>query len=333
VAAVKVTLTRLAVGMAVLLLVAARLAVEAQPGGKMHTVGLLAGGTSAGTAFVRMAVVEGLNDLGYREGQTMVLAERYADGEFERLAQLATELVRLNPDVILTSTTPATLAAKRATSTIPIVVVTSGDLVGAGVVTSLARPGGNVTGLSFLGTELAVKQMELLKQLAPSIRHLAFLGNKAIRPEVLFFAAMERAAPELGLTVKFVDAKVPSDYEAAFTRIAREHLEGLVVAPNLVYIETRKTIIDFAAKARLPAVYQSREFADAGGLISYGINRPAFFRRAAIYVDKILKGVKPADLPIEQPTQFELVINTKTAKALNLSLPPSLRWRADHILE
>lgn len=316
-----------------LLLVAAPPSAEAQPTGKVHRVGLLAGGSAAATAFVRTAVVEGLDELGYREGQTLILFERYADGHFERLQELAAELVRLKVDVILTSTTPATLAAKRATPTIPIVVVTSGDLVGAGVVNSLRRPGGNVTGLSFLGTELAVKQMELLKQVAPAIRKLVFLGNRALQPEVLFFKAMERAAPELGVSVTFEDARGPSDYEAAFARMTRAHVEGLVVAPNLIYLENRQTIVDLAARGRLPAIYQSREFSESGGLISYGINRRAFFRRAAIYADKILKGVKPSDLPIEQPTQFELVINMKTAKALSFSISPSLRQRADQVIE
>ena len=326
-------LTKLIEAAVALLLVAAPLSVAAQPSGKVHRVGLLAGGSAAATAFVRTAIVGGLDELGYREGQTVILVERYADGKFERLQELAAELVRLKVDVILTSTTPATLAAKGATPTIPIVVVTSGDLVRAGVVASLARPGGNVTGLSFLGTELAVKQMQLLKELAPAIRKLAFLGNSAIQPEVLFFKAMERAAPELGVSVKFADAKGPSDYEAAFARMARERVEGLVVAPNLTYLENRQTIVDLAAKARLPAVYQSREFSESGGLISYGINRPAFFRRAAIYVDKILKGAKPTDLPIEQPAQFELMINMKTAKALGFSIPSSLRLRADQVVE
>jgi len=329
---VKRTRGSLGAGAAILLLVAP-LTVAAQPAARVYRVGLLAGGSAAATAFVRMAVMAGLDEFGYREGQTMTLVERYADGRFERLAQLAAELVLLKPDVILTSTTPATLAAKRATSTIPIVVVTSGDLVGAGVVTSLARPGANVTGLSFLGTELAVKQMEILKEVAPAIRSLAFLGNKTIRPEVLFFTAMERAAPSLGVNVRFVDAKGSSDYGAAFAVMARERVGGLVVAPNLIYLEDRKTIVERAAKARLPAVYQSREFAEAGGLISYGIDRPRFFRRAALYVDKILKGASPAELPIEQPTQFELVINANTVKALGLSIPPSLRLRADQVLE
>ncbi len=263
----------------------------------------------------------------------MVLVERYADGNFDRLPELAAELVLLKVDVVLTSTTPATLAAKRATSTIPIVVVTSGDLVGSGVVTSLARPGGNVTGLSFLGTELAVKQMEVLKQVAPGLRSMALLANGAIQPEMLFFKAMERGAPHVGVSVTFVDAKGPSDYETAFAMMLVERVEGLVVAPNLINIENRKAIVDLAAKARLPAVYQSREFPESGGLLSYGVNRPTFFRRAAIYVDKVLKGVKPGDLPIEQPTRFELVINAKTAKALGLSISPSLRLRADHVIE
>ena len=324
---------RLGAGAAILLLVAAPLSGAAQPAGRIYRVALLAGGSAAATAIVRTAVVAGLDELGYREGRTMTLVERYADGKFERLARLADELVRLKPDVLLTSTTPATLAAKRATSTIPIVVVTSGDLVGAGVVTSLARPGANVTGLSFLGTELALKQMEILKEVAPTIRSLAFLGNKAIQPEVLFFTAMERVAPELGVNVRFVDAKVSSDYEAAFAVMARERVEGLVVAPNLIYLEDRKTIVELANKSRLLAVYQSREFADVGGPISYGINRPLFFRRAALYVDKVLKGATPAELPIEQPTQFELVINAKTVKALGLPIPPALRLRADQVLE
>jgi putative ABC transport system substrate-binding protein len=320
-------------GAAILLLVAASLPTPAQPGARSYRVGLLAGGSATATAFVRSAVVAGLDELGYREGQTMILIERYADGRFERLARLADELVLLKPDVILTSTTPAALAAKRSTSTIPIVVVTSGDLIGAGVVPSLARPGANVTGLSFLGTELAVKQMEIVKEVAPAIRSLAFLGNKAIQPEVLFFTEMERAAPELGVTVRFVDAKGADDYEAAFAMMARERVEGLVVAPNLIYLKDRQTIVERASKARLLAVYQSREFAEAGGLISYGINRPLFFRRAALYVDKILKGATPAELPIEQPTQFELVINAKAVRALGFPIPASLRLRADHVLQ
>jgi putative ABC transport system substrate-binding protein len=318
---------------ALVLVVPAPLITAAQPGGRVHRLGLLAGGSADATAFVRSALVAGLDELGYHEGRAVILIERYADGKFERLPELAAELVQLKVDIILTSTTPATLAAKRATSTIPIVVVTSGDLLGAGIVSSLARPGGNVTGLSFLGTELAVKQMDLLSQVAPGIRRLVFLGNRAIQPERLFFAAMERAAPGLNVSVRFVDANGPADYEAAFAVIVRERVDGIIVAPNVIYLGNRKAIVELAARARVPAVYQSREFAESGGLISYGINRPAFFRHAAVYVDKILKGAPPADLPIEQPTRFELVINLKTAKALGIVIPQPLLLRADQVIE
>jgi putative ABC transport system substrate-binding protein len=301
--------------------------------GTVHQLGLLAGSSAAATAFVRAAVVAGLDELGYHEGQEVILVERYADGRFDRLPELAAELVRLKVDVLLTSTTPATLAAKQATSRIPIVVVTSGDLVGAGIVASLARPGGNVTGLSFLGTELAVKQMDLLKQVAPATRSVGLLGNRSVQPELLFFREMERAAPGLGVNVTFLDARGASDYDAAFATVAREHVDGLVVTPNLTNLDNRQAIVDRAARARVPAVYQSHEFADAGGLISYGINRPEFFRRAASFVDRILKGARPADLPVEQPTRFELVINLRTARALNLTIPPSVLARADHVIE
>jgi putative ABC transport system substrate-binding protein len=314
-------------------LLATSAATEAQQPGGSHRLGLLAGGSVAATAFVRAAVLAGLADLGYREGQNVALVERYADGRFERLPELAAELVGLKVDVLLTSTTPATLAAKRATSAIPIVVVTGGDLVGAGVVRSLARPEGNVTGLSFLGTELSVKQMELLKQIAPAAQRLALLANGSIQPEVLFFREMALAAPGLGVSVRFVDAKGLSDYEAAFAAMSRERVEGLVVAPNLINLEHRKTIVSLAAKARLPAVYQSREFADSGGLVSYGINRSDFFRRAAVHVAKILKGARPADLPIEQPTRFELVVNLRAARALGLVIPAPVLARVDTVIE
>ena len=309
------------------------LVAEAQPAAAVYRIGLLAGGSAAATAFVRVAILGGLNDLGYREGETLLVVERYADGQFGRLHELAAELVRLKVDVILASTTPAALAAKAATTTIPIVVVTGGDLVGAGVVATLARPGGNVTGLSFLGTELVVKQMELLKRVAPAIRNVAFLGNGAIQTEVLFYKGMERAAPELGVSTRFADARTLPDFEAAFAGMTRDRVQGLVVAPNVSYIANRQAIVNLAAKARLPAVYQSREFAESGGLLSYGIDRPAFFRRSAVYVDKILRGAKPGDLPIEQPTKFELAINLKTAKGLGLTIPPSLLQRADQVIE
>ena len=319
-------------GIATLLLVATSLSAEA-PAGPVPMIGLLAGGSAGATTIVREAVMGGLRDLGYRSGEDFRFVARYADGEFGRLAGLAAELVRLKVDVILTSTTPAALAAKRATTTIPIVVVSSGDLVGAGIVANLARPGGNVTGLSFLGTELALKQLEVLNQIVPAARRIAFLANGAIEPEVLFFKAMEQAAPHLGMRFNFMDAKAPAEYEAAFGVMQRDHTEGLIVAPNLINLEHRATIAALAAKAHLPAVYQSREFPDSGGLVSYGINRPKFFRRAATHVDKILKGAKPGDLPIEQPTDFELVINARTAKGLGVTIPQALLLRADEVIQ
>jgi putative ABC transport system substrate-binding protein len=175
--------------------------------------------------------------------------------------------------------------------------------------------------------------MELLKHVAPAARRLAFLGNEMIQPEMVFFKTMEQSAPRLGVTVTFFDAKGPADYEAAFAAMLRERVEGVVVAPNLINVENRKAIADLAATAHLPAVYQAREFPEAGGLISYGIDRPKFFRRAALFVDKIIRGARPGDLPIEQPTQFELVINMKAARALGLSIPASLRVQADRIVE
>jgi putative ABC transport system substrate-binding protein len=315
------------------LLLVLPLAAQPQSTAAVHQIGFLAGSSAVATAFVRATVVAGLEDLGYHEGQNVVLVERYANGQFERLPELAAELVRLKLDVLLTSTTPATLAAMKATSSIPVVVVTGGDLVGAGIVASLARPGGNVTGLSFLGTELAVKQMDLLKQVAPTIRSVALLANRSVQPELLFFREMQRAAPGLGVSVKFVDAKGAADYEAAFAMLVRDRVEGLVVTPNLTNLDNRQTIVDRAARARVPAVYQSHEFAQSGGLISYGINRPEFFRRAAGFVDRILKGAKPADLPVEQPTKFELVINLKTAKALGLTIPSAVLARADEVIQ
>ena len=306
---------------------------SAQATGAVRRLGLLAGSSAAATAFVRAAVVAGLGELGYHEGREVILVERYADGRFERLPALAAELVRLRVDVLLTSTTPATLAAKQATSSIPIVVVTSGDLVGAGIVTSLAHPGGNITGLSFLGTELAVKQMDLLKQVAPAIRSVALLANRSVQPEVLFFQEMERVAPGLPVSVRFLDARGASDYEAAFATLVRERIEGLVVSPNLTNLDHRRIIVDRVARAGVPAVYQSQEFVEAGGLISYGINRPVFFRRAAGFVDRILRGARPADLPVEQPTTFELAINRRTARALGLAIPSAVLARADSVIE
>jgi putative ABC transport system substrate-binding protein len=324
------------IGLAVALVLSlfAPLAGEAQQTSpRAFRVAFLSGYSAAGAAAVRSILVDALGDLGYREGENIVLVERYADGKLERLPVLARELVQLPVDVITTQTTPAALAAKQATSTIPIVNVTSGDAVGSGLVASLARPGGNVTGLSFLGTELAVKQMELLKKVAPAVKHVALFGNPGIRPELGFFREMERSGPELGVRVRFVAVKTSADYEAAFAAISQHHVDGLVVAPSIANHDDWPRIVTQAAGRRLPTLYPFREFTEAGGLMSYGFNRREFWGRAALYVDKILKGAKPADLPVEQPTKFELMINLKTAKALGLTIPQSILVRADEVIQ
>lgn len=235
--------------------------------------------------------------------------------------------------MIFAQTTPAALAAKRATATIPIVIPSSGDAVRAGLVASLARPGGNVTGLQFLGPEVAVKQMELLKQAVPKAARLALLGRFDVSPEVAFFREMERQAPRLGATVRFVEAKTAADHQAAFATMVKERVEGLVVASTISNHEPWRQVVELAARHRIPTIYSGRMWAEAGGLMSYFTDRKDLFRRAAGYVDRILKGANPADLPMEQPTKFELVINAKTARALGLALPPALLLRADQVIE
>jgi putative ABC transport system substrate-binding protein len=320
----------LTLGLALLVL---PVAAEAQQAGKVYRMAFLSNATAAGAATVHTILMEALGNLGYRKGQNLVVYERYADGNIERLPVLANELVQLQVDVIATQTTPAALAAKRATSTIPIVSVTGGDAVGSGLVASLARPGGNVTGLSFLGTELAVKQMEILKQIAPAAVRLALIANPGVPPEVNFFREMERAGPGLGVHVRFVAVQTSADYQAAFAAITQDHVDGLVVAASILTHDRWRDIVDLAARNRRPAIYAFRRFTDAGGLVSYGFDPSDFFGRAALYIDKILRGAKPGDLPVEQPTKFELVINLKTAKALGLTIPPAVLARADEIIE
>jgi len=303
----------------------------AQESAKVYRIGLLSL-SSAKAVGPRVALLGPLAELGYREGRNFTLEERYADGDMARLSTLANELVRLRVDVIVAVTTPAALAAKRATSTIPIVIPTSGDAVGSGLVESLAHPGGNVTGGQFLGTELAVKQMELLKQLAPGAKRLGLLAHPGVPPEVNFFREMERAAPALGVTVRFVEAKTAADQAAAFAGLAKDRIDGLVVAASTFNHDPWRRIVELAARDRIPAIYLWREFADAGGLMAYGPSRAALYRHTATYVDRILKGARPADLPMVQPQKFDLVINLPVARALGLSVPESLLLRADDVI-
>jgi putative ABC transport system substrate-binding protein len=267
-----------------------------------------------------------LRQHGYIEGQNLVIEYRSADGRAERFPDLAAELVRLNVDLIVTRGTPAIFAAKNATKTIPVVMAASGDPLGAGVVAGLARPGGNVTGLSAFVTELQAKRLELLREMVPRINRIAALLDTSSPAEPPQWEETKAAARTLAIEAQLLDVRKPEDLSRAFETAIRQRADALVVGINVLTQANRRPIADLATTA-------SREFVDAGGLVALGVSYPDLYRRAATYVDKILKGAKPADLPIEQPTKFELMINLKTAKALGLEVPPMLLARADEVIE
>ena len=316
-------------------LLAAPLAAEAQQAAKVARIGYLSPNLAA-DPIVQEAFGQGLRDLGYVEGRNLVIEYRDAEGKLERLPALAAELVALKVDVIVVPTsTLAALAAKQATRTLPIVFIGTADPVASGLVMSLARPGGNVTGLSNLAPELVAKWLELLKQAVSGVSRVAALWQPGIlgeRTEKDMLTRAEVAAQALGVRLQIVEARGLENFDRAFSDMTRARADALTVLPSSMFNNERRRLVDLAVKNRLPAVYQWRHFADAGGLMSYGPNRPEWYRRAAGYVDKILKGAKPADLPVEQPTKFELVINLKTAKALGLTIPPSLLSRADEVI-
>jgi putative ABC transport system substrate-binding protein len=265
-----------------------------------------------------------------------VIEYRSAEGKLDRLPDLAAALVALKVDVIVGASTPPALAAKRATGTIPVIFAAVADAVASGLVTSLARPGGNVTGLSFLAPELVGKCLEQLKEAAPGVSRVAVLSHPGAlgeRTERDMLKGAEVTARGLAVRLQFVEANGPTDFDRAFSEMTRGRADALTVLTSIMLFDERKRLVDLAAKKRLPAVYPWREGADAGGLMAYGASLPDLYRRAATYVDKILKGAKPGDLPVEQPTKFELVINLKTAKALGLTIPPSLLQRADEIIQ
>jgi len=285
---------------------------------------------------MREAFRQGLRDLGYVEGRNVVIEYRDAEGKHERLPALAAELVALKVDVIVAPPTPAALAAKQVTKTIPIVFAAVSDPVSSGLVTSLARPGGNVTGLSDLTPELVGKCLEQLKQAVPGVSRAAVLwqpGAFGERTEKDLLKAAEVAARALGVRLQFVEARGPDDFDRAFSKMTSARADALTVLPTAMFVSERRRLVDLAAKNRLPTVFPYRESVDAGGLMSYGPNLADMYRRAATYVDKILKGAKPGDLPVEQPTKFELVINAKTAKALSLTIPQSVLLRADQVIQ
>lgn len=306
---------------------------QAQQEKKVPRIGHLSASSPSETSPRLEAFRQGLRELGYLEGQNITIEHRYAEGKLDRLLDLAAELVRLKVDMILTGGDAAIRAARQATSTIPIVVGTAGDLVGPGHVASLARPGGNVTGLSILSPELSGKAVELLKEAFPKILRVAILWNPVNPVKVADFKEAQAAAATLGVQLQSLEVRGADDFESAFRSATRERADSLTVRAESVTLFHGKRIVDFAANRRLPAIYELREFVDAGGLMSYGADRVDMYRRAATYVDKILKGRKPADLPVEQPMKFELVINLKTAKLIGLTIPPNVLARADKIIK
>jgi putative tryptophan/tyrosine transport system substrate-binding protein len=307
------------------------LVASAQDARKLRRIGWLGMSTPADADLEGFR--QGLRDLGYVEGETILIDTRFAEGKLDRLADLAAELVSRNVEVILSESTVATRAAQRVTSTIPIVMV-AGDAWGAGVITNLARPEGNTTGLNLMSSELVGKQFGLLKELIPSMLRVAVLANPAnqiLGPPQL--RAARAAAQSLGLHLQVYEAQEPTEFEATFAAMARDQAEALIVLADVMFIVERKRVAEFAGKARIPAIYGIRDHAEAGGLVAYGFSMPDVCRRAATFVDKILKGAKPSELPIEQPTKFELVINLQTAKALGLSIPEKLIALADEVIE
>jgi putative ABC transport system substrate-binding protein len=315
-------------------LLAAPWAADAQEPGKVPRIGVLGPTTRSDSAPWFAAFRRGLRELGWVEGQNISLEYRWAEGRTERLLDLAAELVRLRVDVMLVGATAPAVAARNATRTIPIVMATSGDPVGMGLVASLARPGGNVTGLTVnVGVETFGKNLELLREAVPKVRRVAVLSNPASPYHVLGVKHVKAAAQPVDVQLHFLEARGPDDLDRAFAAMARARAEALFVLPDPTFLLHRARLHDLAAKSRLPAMYALRQHTETGGLMSYGVDLRDNYRRAATYVDKILKGAKPADLPIEQPTKFELVINLKTAKALGLTIPASMLARADEAIQ
>ena len=327
------------IGGVALSLVAVPRGVDAQQTRGAPRIGYLTTGSleSPGPRRLIDALRQGLRERGYVEGQNIVIEYRGADGKYDRLAGLASELVGLKVDVIVAPATPAARAAQLATTMIPIVASVMQDPVGDGLVASLARPGGNITGLTVLGPELVPKRMEILKETLPNVSRVAVLwqpdafGERTTRD---LLRETEAATQGLGVTLRFVSVRAPDEFDRAFSALTAENADALMVFPGPMLFVERRRIVDFAAKRRLPTIFTAREYVElAGGLISYGPSTDDLVRRSATFVDKILKGAKPGDLPVEQPTKFELVVNLKTAKALAVTIPQSLIYRADEVIE
>jgi ABC-type uncharacterized transport system substrate-binding protein len=311
----------------------APLAVDAQPPAKVWRLGFLSGEPPTESLPVVVPFFEGLRTLGYVEGQNLTIERRWAEPHEHRLPDLAAELVQLRVDCIVAMTWAAIHAAKQATTTIPIVMIINSDPVAGGLVASLARPGGNITGLSPMTPELAGKRLELLQEVVPGLTHVAVLWEPTVPAKALEFSKTQVAAQALGVQLHSLEVRSPNDFEAAFAAATRERADALLTLGSPTTVVNRTRIIDFAARTRLPAMYDKKEFVQDGGLIAYMLSSLEQARRTAAYVDKILKGAKPADLPIEQPTKFEFVINLKTAQALGLAIPSIVLFQADEVIK
>jgi putative ABC transport system substrate-binding protein len=317
--------------LALLALGAVPLAAEAQPAGKVYRIGFL-WESPAVFPDAMEAFRKGLRDVGYEEGRNIAIEVRWAEGKPERMRELAEELVRLKVDVIVAPSSVYTGAAKRATSTIPIIFMSHADPLGSGHIASFGRPGGNVTGLSLMMTETNVKGLELLKEAVPGISRIAVIWDPATPSHGPGLRAIEVASPSLRLGVQSVPVRSAAEFERAFSAMARERANGVLVLSTPLFIAGAKRLAELALTHRLPSLFGPKDHVVAGGLMSYSPDRPDLWRRGAAYVDKILKGAKPGDLPVEQPTKFELVINIKTAKALGLTIPQSMLARADEVI-
>ena len=306
--------------------------IEAQPAKKVPRIGFLSA-TSPSTISDRIeAFRQGLREIGYVEGQNIAIEYRYAEGKLDRHPALAAELVHLKVDVIVAGGPLGIRFATEATNTIPIVMAWDNDPVGNGFVASLARPGGNITGLSTLAPEISGKQLELLKEIVPKLSRVGVLGNSTEPGNVQSLRETELAAQAFGLQLQYIDVRSPKEIEAAFQEARKGRTDAALALTSAVFLSQRAKLADLAVKNRVPAVYQASEYVEAGGLMTYGVSITDLFRRAATYVDKILKGAKPAELPVEQPTKFELVINLKAAKQIGLTIPPNVLARADRVI-
>jgi putative ABC transport system substrate-binding protein len=309
------------------------LAARAQQAPAVARIGLLSPFSPSTAAAWHKAFLQGLHDLGWVEGKNISIEYRYADGREDRLPDLAADLVRLKVNVIVTTVNTDTLAAKNATRTIPIVMASAGDPVGGGLVESLARPGGNITGLSQIAPDLAGKRLQLLKEIIPRLDRVAVLWNPQGTTSPIAWREIQLPAQELSVKLQSLPITGPNDFDKAFEDANHAHVDALIIMPDPLFAGNLIRLAELAAQSRIPSMFHLREYADHGGLIVYGVDRTDQFRRAAAYVDRILKGTPPADLPVEQPTKFELVINLKAAKALGLDIPPTLLARADEVIE